>query len=151
MSAEWVELCDHGDRFFGCSKCWPVEPELAPAFRGLAGDFVRSFVLETEAHPAALLGSFLALAGNQFGPRAHMRVGASHHPGRLFVVIVGETSVARKGMSWAETTSVFEEAFPGWRTEPRYRTTSSNAVSSRRRATWSRSSPTSPRRSCAES
>lgn len=46
-----------------------------------------------------------------------MRVGASRHPGRLFVVIVGETSVSRKGMSWAETSSLFEEAFPGWRSD----------------------------------
>jgi hypothetical protein len=33
----------------------------------------------------------------------------------LFLVLVGETSVARKGMSWAEVVSVFEEASPGWR------------------------------------
>ncbi len=61
-----------------------------------------------------MLGTFLTLAGNLFGPRAHTNVGAVAHPGRLFFVPVGETAVARKGQSWAETASVFEAASPDW-------------------------------------
>lgn len=110
----FTEICEHGERFFACPTCWPVEPELLPAFRGLAGDFVRSFALHSEAHPVALLGTFLTLAGNRFGPRAHINVGAIAHPGRLFFVPVGVTSVGRKGQSWAEAASVFEAASPCW-------------------------------------
>jgi hypothetical protein len=112
---DFVDICEHGEPFFACGVCWPVEPELMPAFRGPAGDFVRSFALHSEAHPIALLGTYLTIAGNRFGPRAHMRVGATKHPGRLFFLNVGETSVARKGVSWNETVNVFEAAFPGWR------------------------------------
>jgi Protein of unknown function (DUF3987) len=115
MTPEYVQLCEHGEPSFGCPTCWPVEPELMAAFRGPAGDFVRSFVLHSEAHPVALLGTYLTLAGNRMGPRAHMRVGATRHPGRLFFITVGETSVARKGQSWSDAGSVFEAASPGWR------------------------------------
>jgi len=60
---DFLDVCDHGDPFFGCPTCWPVEPELMPAFRGPAGDFVRSFALASEAHPIALLGTYLTIAG----------------------------------------------------------------------------------------
>ncbi|MET1011991.1 MAG: hypothetical protein ABWY83_06395 [Actinomycetota bacterium] len=110
----FVEICNHDERFFACPICWPVLPEEEAAFSGLTGEFVRSFVLSSEADPFALAGTFLTLAGNRFGPRAHAKVGAGAHPGRLFFVAVGETSVARKGVSFAETSSVYEAALPGW-------------------------------------
>ena len=110
-------ICDHDERFYGCSVCWPVDAGLSPAFRGLAGEIVRSFVPYSEAHPVSLLVTFLTLAGNQFGPRPHAKVGNTQHPGRLNVVLVGETAVARKGVSWGEIAAVFEAAFPGWESD----------------------------------
>ena len=75
---------------------WP-EPMQAAAFQGLAGDFVRLILPETEADPAALLMTFLVGAGCMIGRQAHYQVGATRHGVNLFSVVIGETSKARKG------------------------------------------------------
>jgi Protein of unknown function (DUF3987) len=75
---------------------WP-EPMQASAYQGLAGEFVRLVLPETEADPAALLLTFLVGVGSMIGRGPYYRVGASKHSVNLFGVVVGETSKARKG------------------------------------------------------
>ncbi len=55
----------------------------------------------TEADPVATLAHVLAAVGNLIGPARHARVQHDAHPGRLFAVLVGRTSKARKGTGWS--------------------------------------------------
>jgi hypothetical protein len=93
----------------------PAPPALAvPALHGIAGRVVCSLAPHTEADPAAVLLQFLAAFGNLVGPAPHCRVGATRHGLNLFVVLVGESSKARKGTSWRQISSLLAEADPLW-------------------------------------
>ena len=85
-----------------------------PALYGIAGRLVNSLAPHTEADPAAVLLQFLAAFGNLVGPAPHCRVGATRHGLNLFVVLVGESSKARKGTSWRQISSLLAEADPFW-------------------------------------
>ena len=63
---------------------------------------------------AAILLQFLAAFGNLVGSAPHCTVGPTRHGLNLFVVLVGESSKARKGTSWRQISSLFNEADPGW-------------------------------------
>jgi hypothetical protein len=90
-------------------------PTLAPAaLHGLAGDIVRSLAPHTEADPAALLLQLLALYGNLAGPAPHALVGPTRHGLNLFVVLVGDSSKARKGTSWRQIEALFSGVDPDW-------------------------------------
>src|ERR1700692_3783945 len=93
----------------------PPPPALAvAALYGIAGRIVNSLAPHTEADPAAGLLQFLAAFGNLVGPAPHCRVGATRHGLNLFVVLVGESSKARKGTSWRQISSLLAEADPLW-------------------------------------
>jgi hypothetical protein len=101
---------------------YPAPPSTAPApptlsesaLYGLAGLAVRSLAPHTEADPAAILLQFLAAFGNLVGSAPHCTVGPTRHGLNLFVVLVGESSKARKGTSWRQISSLFADADPGW-------------------------------------
>jgi hypothetical protein len=84
------------------------------ALHGLAGFLVSTLAPHTEADPAAVLLQFLAAFGNLVGPAPHCRVGTTRHGLNLFVILVGESSKARKGTSWRQISSLFAEADPLW-------------------------------------
>ena len=90
----------------------PTLDELA--LHGLAGRAVRSLAPHTEADPAAILLQFLAAFGNLVGPAPHSLVGSTRHGLNLFVILVGESSKARKGTSWRQLSSLFTEADSLW-------------------------------------
>jgi hypothetical protein len=93
----------------------PALPTLSEtALYGLAGQAVRSLALYTEADPAAILLQFLAAFGNMAGPAPHCVVGSARHGLNLFVVLVGESGKARKGTSWRQMSSLFNQADPLW-------------------------------------
>ena len=93
----------------------PAPPTLSEtALYGLAGLAVQSLALHPEADPAAILLQFLAAFGNMAGPGPHCMAGSTRHGLNLFVVLVGESSKARKGTSWRQISSLFTEADPGW-------------------------------------
>jgi hypothetical protein len=84
------------------------QPVLAEAaLHGLAGLAVRTIAPHTEAHPAAILFQFLAAFGNLVGRGPHCMVDATRHGLNLFVVLVGESSKARKGTSWNQIARLF--------------------------------------------
>lgn len=101
----------------------PVELELhsCPTFSweacpGILGEFVRLATRDSEADPAAVcitaLVRFCAevygLAPN-YGP--HIHVGETIHPPRLFAVICGNSSKARKGTSQHPVSRLFGRQF----------------------------------------
>src|SRR5215467_11503056 len=94
---------------------WPQIEDAA--FRGLPGDVVRTIAPHTEADPAALLLTFLACVGSAVGSGPHALADGAEHPGRLNVVLVGETSRARKGTAHAQIQRVMRHADPGWSEE----------------------------------
>lgn len=81
-----------------------VEPKSLPvlhetALRGIAGEFVRQATAKTEAHPAAVLFQFLSMYGALLGPGVFVKTGNTKHFVRLFALIYGASSRARKGTS----------------------------------------------------
>ena len=80
------------------------------AYHGLAGDLVRAFDPLTEAHPAAVLGTFLVSFGNAAGGGAHTYVGERRHSTNLAAVICGATSRSRKGTSAAPIERILRDA-----------------------------------------
>jgi hypothetical protein len=90
-------------------------PELAPAaLHGIAGTVVRTIAPHTEADPAAILLQFLVAFGNLVGPAPHCMVESTRHGLNLFVVLVGESSKARKGTSWRQICRLFSEVDDLW-------------------------------------
>ena len=84
------------------------------ALYGLAGLAVRTIAPHTEAHPAAILLQLLAVFGNLVGPGPHCMVDATRHGLNLFVVLVGDSSKARKGTSWSQIARLFAEVDRPW-------------------------------------
>jgi hypothetical protein len=97
--------------FAESSDSWPA-PLAWEAFHGLAGEVVRAIEPHSEADPAALLVEFVVAFGNLAGRKAHFIVEGRHHFGNLFVLVVGETSKARKGTSWGRISSVLGRVDP---------------------------------------
>jgi hypothetical protein len=75
---------------------------------------VRTLAPHTEAQPEAILLQLLAAFGNVIGPSPHCMVGPTRHALNLFVVLVGESSKARKGTSWNQIARLFAEVDPAW-------------------------------------
>jgi hypothetical protein len=83
----------------GHTPPWPTLPQ--EARQGLAGRIVQTIEPYTEADPVALLIHVLVGFGNIVGTGPHFKVEYTRHPARLFAVLVGESSKARKGQSWS--------------------------------------------------
>src|ERR1700722_14592673 len=87
------------------------------ALYGVAGLVVCGLAPHSEAHPAAILLQLLAAFGNAVGPAPHCMVDATRHGLNLFVVLVGESSKARKGTSWNQIRRLFTEVNRPWVTD----------------------------------
>jgi hypothetical protein len=100
--AEWPEIPDR----------WPkIRDE---AFHGLAGDVAKAISPFTEADPIAILLQFLAAFGNVIGRRSYFAAGRTWHCLNLFIALVGQTAVGRKGTSWSDAQRPFELVERNW-------------------------------------
>jgi hypothetical protein len=95
------------------SPQWP-EPLTAPAFSGLAGEYVRTVGPSSEADPAALLLQFLVAAGNAIGHRPYYLTEDTPHFLNFYAVLIGLTSKSRKGTSWARVKKFFAAIDEPW-------------------------------------
>ena len=84
------------------------------ALHGYAGLAVRTIARHTEAHPASILLQLLAAFGNMVGPGPHCMVDATRHGLNLFLVLVGDSSKARKGTSWNQIARLLAEVDQPW-------------------------------------
>ena len=83
---------------------WPAPPS-EEAFHGLAGQLVAKIAPNTEADPVAILTQLLVCCGALIGRGAHFRVEATlHHPNQ-FLLLIGDSSRARKGSSFDHVTT----------------------------------------------
>ena len=90
-------------------------PDLAPAARyGIAGKVVDLLAPHTEADPAGLLATFLAMAANAIGSGPQMPVYGRAHKLRINIALVGHTGGGRKGSAHGSVVPVFERAAPDW-------------------------------------
>ncbi len=90
-------------------------PRLAEqALHGPAGNIVRTIEPHSEADTAAILLQFLAAFGNIIGPGPHCTVEATRHGLNVFVVLVGDSSKARKGTSWGHIRRLFHRVEAEW-------------------------------------
>lgn len=91
----------------------PDWPELgAEAFYGPAGAAVRGLAPTTESDPAGLLLCLLTMFGAAVGPVPCAAADASEHPARLYVVLAGQTSRARKGTAVANVRRLMAHVDP---------------------------------------
>jgi hypothetical protein len=93
-------------------SAWPILD--AAAHHGIVGDIVGTTSPHTEADPVAILMQVLILAGNVIGRSPHYRVESSRHRGNLFVVLVADTSKARKGTSFERTKEIVKVSDETW-------------------------------------
>lgn len=89
------------------SRRAPPSGMRSDAYYGLAGDIVRALEDHTEADPDGVLVQVLAIFGAIAGRKTHFKASADRHYPNLFVVLVGDTSAGRKGMSWGVARHVF--------------------------------------------
>lgn len=80
-------------------KMWPVLH--SDAKYGLAWDIAKAATENSEADPVAVLMSALTYAATYFGRETCINISDNDHHARLFTLIVGATSAARKGTSAA--------------------------------------------------
>lgn len=92
-----------------------VTPTLGPQARhGWVGRVVDSLDPYTEADPAAVALSTLAMVGNLIGDDPHACVGTERHPLRENVLLVGATGKGRKGTSWSAPRAILQSVDPAW-------------------------------------
>ncbi len=87
---------------------WPTLNDAALV--GIVGDIVRAATECNEAEPAAVLLTTLARAAATIGTTPHLLVGDTRHYARLYAVVVGASSRARKGTSTSPVRRIFDDA-----------------------------------------
>ena len=78
---------------------WPAPPGSA-AYHELLGQIVTTIAPHTEADPVAILTQLLVAFGAAVGRGAFFQVEATRHHPNEFMLLVGDSSKARKGSSW---------------------------------------------------
>lgn len=78
---------------------WPAPP--APVvYHEVLGEIVKRIAPHTEADPVAILTQLLVAFGGAVGRGAWFQVEATRHHPNEFMLLVGDSSKARKGSSW---------------------------------------------------
>jgi len=90
---------------------WPAPPQAA-AYHGLAGEIANTIAPHTEADPVAILSQLLIAFGGTVGRGAFFQVEATRHHPNQFLVLVGDSSRARKGSSWDHVQRLIAVADP---------------------------------------
>jgi hypothetical protein len=92
---------------------WPEPPE-QEAFFGLPGKIVAAIEPTSEADRTALLAQTLVMFGSVIGRTGHAVVEADRHYCNEYLVLVGRTSKARKGVSYGRVFDLFKGFDPAW-------------------------------------
>jgi Protein of unknown function (DUF3987) len=89
----------------------PVPPPSADPvmYRGLLGELALAADPTTEADPAGVLASLLAMAGIAAGAKPHVQVGNTRHPLLIWPLLFGRTGSGRKGEA-TDTAEMFLRA-----------------------------------------
>lgn len=115
---------------------WPAPPDPA-IFHELLGEIVNRIAPHTEADPVAILSQLLVAFGAAVGRGAFFQVEATRHHPNEFMLLVGDSSRARKGSSWDHVRRLLAAVDPS--IEPRILT----GLSSGEGLIWAVRDPTS--------
>ncbi|MGH2845494.1 MAG: DUF3987 domain-containing protein, partial [Thermoleophilaceae bacterium] len=90
---------------------WPAPP--APTvYHELLGEIVTTLAPHTEADPIAILTQLIVAFGAAVGRGAWFSVEATRHHPNEFMLLVGDTSKARKGSSWDHVRRLLADTDP---------------------------------------
>jgi hypothetical protein len=90
---------------------WPAPP--APAvYHELLGEIITRIAPHTEADPVAILTQLLVAFGAAAGRGAWFTVEATRHHPNEFMLLVGDSSKARKGSSWDHVRRLLADVDP---------------------------------------
>lgn len=92
---------------------WP-SPLHEDAFHGVAGELVRAIVPQSESDPVAWLFQVLVGFGNMAGRGSYIAVEGDRHHTNEYAVLVGISSIARKGTSWGRVRGALEGIDQQW-------------------------------------
>jgi hypothetical protein len=92
---------------------WPPPPA-NEAFHALPGAIVDKIAPNTEADPVAILTQLLVCCGALIGRGAWFQVEATRHHPNQFLLLIGDSSRARKGSSLDHVTKLLTEADPAF-------------------------------------
>ena len=85
----------------------------SPSMTGILGQIVRTVLPHSEADPFGLLMTALSRSSAFLGSGAYVPVSAgSRQPARLYVILVGSTARARKGVTESDIGSIFDLVDP---------------------------------------
>ena len=90
------------------ARVWPIMD--ARAMHGIVGEVARLATANSEADAVAVVATTLAYAAAEFGRAQYVHIGDNIHHSRHFNAVVGKSSRARKGTSYAPVRRIFEEA-----------------------------------------
>ncbi|MDQ2896308.1 MAG: YfjI family protein [Actinomycetota bacterium] len=88
---------------------WPTAPDPA-VYHELLGEIVTRIAPHTEADPVAILTQLLVAFGAAVGRGAWFTVEATRHHANEFMILVGDSSKARKGSSWDHVRRLIADA-----------------------------------------
>ena len=91
-----------------------ILPESIHEGLGVVSDYVKSIEPYTEACPIAIIMQILAFWGVMIGRKRYFTVGTSRHYGNIFVVIVGCSSLGKKGVSLNDVKFLFKNIDSEW-------------------------------------
>jgi hypothetical protein len=90
---------------------WPAPPAAA-VYHELLGEIVTTIAPHTEADPVAILTQLLVAFGAAAGRGAWFEVEATRHYPNEFMLLVGDSSKARKGSSWDHVRRLLAQVDP---------------------------------------
>lgn len=90
---------------------WPAPPAAA-VYHELLGEIVTTISPHTEADPVAILTQLLVAFGAAAGRGAWFTVEATRHHPNEFMLLVGDSSKARKGSSWDHVRRLLADVDP---------------------------------------
>jgi hypothetical protein len=90
---------------------WPAPPE-ETVYHELPGEIVTTIAPHTEADPVAILTQLLVAFGAAVGRGAWFTVEATRHHPNEFMLLVGDSSKARKGSSWDHVRRLLAQVDP---------------------------------------
>jgi hypothetical protein len=94
-------------------RAWPL-PLGREAYHGLVGEFLELVEPHTESDSPALAFQLLAALGNALGGSRFFRVEKTDHAPNLYVSLVGDSSIGRKGTAWKRIRDLMGGVEPEW-------------------------------------
>lgn len=113
---EWLGISDFSPiaaQLVSPTESWP-KPLSKRAYHGIVGEIVNAIEPETESDPAAILVQLLVAFGNCVGTGSYCMADGGRQRANIFGLVVGQTSKARKGTSWAHVRRVMQQVSSRW-------------------------------------